>query len=237
MNIVGFGDSFIMDVPEYDSQYPHVYMNLVGKHFGVKTESRGLAGSGPWNMFYDFMNYDKHVDIAIIAWSEIFRLYHPRVQPLNTYNTLHSPITAVSPFKEVYEAARDAYKYLLDHDQKNWEMQALMCMFDEAITKKYPNTKFIQLSCFSRYGEDKWWGQLYDNINPDQIEYFHDFKNSVEVRPCLMYLSKKHEYPFDITHEIRQNHLSLKMHKLVADAIIDGIENYVPGRKVNIHVD
>lgn len=234
MNIVGFGDSFIMEVPQYDIQYPHVYMNLLGKHYGVKTESRGVPGSGPWNMFYDFINYDKPVDIAIIAWSEILRLYHPRVQPLNTHNTVDTPITAPSPFKEVYEAARDTYKYLLDHDQKNWEMQALMCMFDEYIVNKYPNTKFIQLPCFSRYGQDKWWGELYDNIAPEQIEYFHDFKNCVEVRPCLMYLSKKDEYPKVITKETRQNHLSLKMHKLLADAIIDAIENYTPGRKVHI---
>lgn len=234
MKIVGFGDSFIMDVPNYDAQYPYVYMNLVGKHFGVETESRGLAGSGPWNMFYDFINYKDHIDVAIIAWSEIARLYHPHVQPLNTSNCLNSPITAESPFKEVYEAARDTYKYLYDHDQKNWEMEALMCMFDHNITPKYPNTKFIHLPCFSRYGKDKWWGELYDNISPNEIEYFYDFKQASEIRPCLMFLSKNDAYPKDIRKETRQNHLTLKMHKLLANAIIECIENYNPGRKVQI---
>ena len=67
MNIVGFGDSFI--VSREDNK---AYMNLIGKHFNVKPESRGVSGSGPWNMFFDFLEYKNPMDVAIIAWSKMF---------------------------------------------------------------------------------------------------------------------------------------------------------------------
>jgi hypothetical protein len=234
MNIVGFGDSFIMQVGQYSPNYPHVYMNLIGKHFDVETESRGLAGSGPWNMFFDFMKYDKPIDVAIIAWSEISRLYHPVVQPLNTHNCLNTPITESNPFKEVYEAARDYYKYVSDHNHEQWEMKALMIMFDEFVTKQHPNTKFIHMPCFSWYSHDKWWGELYDKIKPEEIVYHHDFKNGMEIRPCLMYVSKNDDYPKNILQETRENHITLKTHRQLADAIIHSIENYTPGKITNL---
>jgi len=233
MNIVGFGDSFIMPGSVHDPRYPKQYMNQVGTYFNSTAESRGVEGTGPWNMFFDFMNYKKHIDVAILAWSEPIRLYHPKVKPLNTHIALDTPLKD-DENKPIYEAANLYYKYLFDHTQKNWELKGLMCLFDHVISKQYPKTKFIHLPCFSCYDESQYWFNLYDKVKPRDIEYYHDFTTGVEIRPCLMFLSKKDDFPKDITKEHRANHLSLNMHTRVARSIIDAIENYVDGRKINI---
>jgi len=233
MKIVGFGDSFIMQTPYKDPSYTQVYGTLVGDHFNTTIEMRGVAGSGPWNMFYDFINYKEHIDVALIQWSEICRLYHPKMNPVNTAAVENYKKEGNPEKVKILEVAKDYYEYFYDHDQKNWEMKALMCMFDELSTK-YTNTKFIHLPGFSMYTEKYWWGTLYDQILPEQLEYYHKFKHGVEIHPCLMYLSKKDEWPNDITKETRQCHLSYKMHKLLANSIISAIDNYTPGKIIDI---
>lgn len=233
MKIVGFGDSFIMETPLHDATYNQTYGRIISEHFNTDMEMRGIAGSGPWNMFYDFINYKEHIDVALIQWSEICRLYHSKVAPLN-FAAVQNCDTEKDPEKQkVLEVARDYYQYMYDHDQKNWEMKALMCMFDDLSTK-YPNTKFIHLSGFTKYSERYWWGTLYNEVEPHELEYFHDFKHGMEIRPAMMYLSKKDGWPSDIREETRQCHLSLKMHKLMANAIISAITNYVPGKVIDI---
>lgn len=231
MNIVGFGDSFIKDNSIYCK---NDYMTFVGNHFGVKTESRGVGGTGPWYMFFDFLKYDKHIDVAIIAWSEIVRMYHRKIQPLNIWSEEDIPSNIDDRQKQIYNAAFNYNKFILNNTQKNWECKALMCMFDECITKQYPNTKFIHLPCFSWYENDQLWANIYDNVNPKDINYYYDFKNGVELRPCLMYLSKQDDWPSDLSKEHRPNHLTLKYHILLANAIIDAIENYNLGKIINI---
>lgn len=233
MNIVGFGDSFIMDVTaSRNSDY--LYMSLVGKHFGVKTESRGIPGTGPWYMFFDFLNYNKHIDVAIIAWSEIIRMYHNKIQPLSVFSEEQIPTNINKHEREIYNAAINYNRHILNHNQKNWELRALMCMFDEYIVKQYPNTKFIHLPCFSWYEQDENWNTMYDNIDTTKIKYYYDFKHGVEIRPCLMYVSKQDEWPSDLSKDHRPNHLTLKYHNLLAKSIIEGIENYNTRNIVNL---
>lgn len=233
MKIVGFGDSFIMDTPVQEQVYHQTYGRIVSDYFNTDVEMRGVAGSGPWNMFYDFINYKDHIDVALIQWSEICRLYHPKINPLNTA-AVEDYKKEKDPYKEkVLSVTKDYYEYMYDHDQKNWEMKALMCMFDDLSTK-YPNTKFIHLPGFSMYAEKYWWGTLYDQIGPHELEYYHSFKHGMEIHPAMMYLSKKDEWPNDIVKETRQCHLSLRMHKLMANAIITAIDNYTPGKVIDI---
>lgn len=233
MKIVGFGDSFIMSTPDQDPTYPNTYGRIISKHFNTDVEMRGVAGSGPWNMFYDFINYKGHIDVALIQWSEICRLYHPKINTLNTAAVENAKKEKDPYIEKVLSAAKDYYEYIYDHDQKNWEMKALMCMFDD-LSCKYPNTKFIHLPGFSMYSEKHWWGTLYDQIGPDQLEYYYDFKNGMQIHPAMMYMSKKDEWPNDITKETRQCHLSLRMHSLFANAIIQAINTYQTGKIINI---
>lgn len=233
MKIVGFGDSFIMSTPTEDPVYNQTYGRIVSDHFNTDVEMRGVAGSGPWNMFYDFINYKEHIDVALIQWSEIQRMYHPKVNPVNSARAFNYQSEQDPNISKILEVAKGYYEHFYDHDQKNWELKALMNMFDE-LTLKYPNTKFIHLPGFSMYSESYWWGTLYEQISANELEYFHKFKHGMEVHPCLMFLSKKDEWPADIRKETRQCHLSLRLHKLVANAIINAIENYEHGKIIDI---
>lgn len=254
MNIVGFGDSFILGLKHTpklewldpannwdDDTHPwhRCYQGMLGDHYKCIPDFRGVEGSGPWNAFFNFLEFQKtnteKIDVVIMAWSEIQRLYHPVVSPINTVLAERNRNTD-TPFSEVYQAAHDFYMNLMDMNKQNYEMRALMTMFDD-IVKEYPETKFINLHCFSWLNQNEWW-TVYDKIGPEQIRYHYKFKNCMEVRPSLMYLSRRDGWPGDkmLHKETRECHMTAPMHRLLTDAIIDAIENYQPGKIVDIPI-
>lgn len=244
MKIVGFGDSFILGLAPKHSKLSLAYQGMIGEHYRWCTaplechpEFRGVSGTGPWSMFFDFLNYpDKEkIDVVIFAWSEISRLYHKK------YHICNSVVSSTKnheddEYMDAVEASGKYYQYLFDHNQKNHELSALMMLVDE-MSRSYPNTKFIHLPCFSKYDTSTHWDPLYDKIKPNQIDYYHRFKHGAEVRPCLMYLSKKDGWPDDLSKDTRECHMTPKMNRLLADAIIDCIEDYHPGKLVEIDIE
>lgn len=237
MKIVGFGDSFILGLEKGHMQLSVAYQGIVGNHFDCHPEFRGVSGSGPWHMFFDFLNYPnkENIDVVIFAWSEISRLYHKKYPICNAVVSL-TKNHKDKKYIETLQAANLYYQYLFDHDQKNYELSALMMFVDE-MSKSYANTKFIHLPCFSKYDVHSHWASLYDKIKPNEIDYYHRFKNGAEVRPCLMYLSKKDEWPDDLSNDTRECHMTPKMNRLVADAIIDCIDDYYPGKLAEIDIE
>jgi hypothetical protein len=255
MNIVGFGDSFILglkNTPKLEWLYPRsnwkhdshpwhrCYQGMLGDHYKCIPEFRGLEGSGPWNAFFDFLEYQKtntkKIDVVIMAWSESQRLYHPVVKPINTVLVERNRKKESEPFREIYQAAYEYYAHLMDTTKQNYELSGLMAMFD-MMTQQYPGTKFINLHCFSWLDQNEWWNK-YDKIGPTQLRYHHTFKHCSEIRPCLMYVSRRDGWPGDhfLHQETRECHLTVPMHRLLTDAIIDAIDNYEPGRIVDIPV-
>lgn len=240
MKIVGFGDSFILGIEKDRSPWKLAYQGMIGDHFKCVPEFRGLPGSGPWNMFFDFLNYNNKdgIDVVIMAWSEIMRIYHPELAPINTGTVYHN--TGVGNLTErqqdITNAARAYYDHLVDHNKINYECKALMMLVDE-MTKEFPKTKFIHLPCFTWDDPGQWWGDTYDHVKPEQLRYYHKFKNGMEIRPALMYLSKIDEWPKDIREDRRECHMTPRVNRLLADAIIECIEHYEPGRLINLDLD
>jgi len=237
MKIVGFGDSFILKSSQY--HITESYESCLIDRYNCVTEFRGVPGTGPWNMFFDFLNYpDKDkVDVIILAWSEIIRLYHPKYSPLNTHTILDTKTSGDEEYMATINAGKKYYSYLMHQQQKDHELSALMLLVDE-MSKNHPNIKFIHLPCFSKYDTNSSWMSWYDKAKPEDIEYFHRFKHGAEIRPCLAYLSKKDGWPGNIANDFnRPCHMTPRMNKIVADAIIECIDNYHPGKLIEMNIE
>lgn len=254
MNIVGFGDSFILglsldkEVVNSQHRWPYLYQNkawnasyqgMLGNHYKCIPEFRGVPGTGPWNMFFDFLNYrnKENIDVVIIAWSEIARLYHRTFQPVNTHiiNDQEKFKNSSQYEKDVIIAANHYYKSLFDDEKKNYELKALMHLFDY-MTIEYKHIKFIHLSCFTWLDQGEWWGRDFKKKKPHELKYFYDFKHGMEIRPALMYMSMMDEWPEDLSNDRRECHMTPRVNRMLADKIIDCIENYQPGKLLDMDV-
>lgn len=236
MKIVGFGDSFILGPPFPVETITDTYQVLIGNKYNTYPEFRGIGGTGPWHAFFDFINYFKNntekVDVVIMAWSEANRLYNPQLTHINADHAALATNNPQITFKDVFQAVQQYYDFIMDTEKQNYEIRGLMTMFDDMVLE-HPNTKFINLHSFGKLNKGEGWKDFDDGEN---LRYHYKFKNCVEIRPCLIHLSRKEGWPGDTKMhlETRDCHLSKTFHKLLADTIIDAIDNYTPGKIFNI---
>lgn len=236
MKIVGFGDSFITGPPFEVKELQHTYQSILGNRYNTYPEFRGIGGTGPWHAFFDFLNYFEkckdHVDVVLMAWSEANRLYKPLLSQENAELAARASNRSDITYKDVFLAVEKYSYFIFDTNKHNYELRALMTMFDDVV-REYPKTKFINLHSFSWLDKNQSWKDFEDY---NKLKYHYTFKNSMEIRPCLMYLSRQDGWPGDdnMHLEKRDCHLSPKKHQIVAEAIIQAIENYNPGNIVNI---
>jgi hypothetical protein len=219
MKIVGFGDSFITHCNSW-----YGYTNIIANRFDAEFISLGHAGSGAWDAYFQLENYLKNnpaPDVILFAWSASGRLYHPTFRDLCFSSVMLRPSETVPESKQpVVQAAKAYYENLYSATKSDAEHTFLYYWVDKELVPKYPNTKFIHMWGFPKSSCD--WG------DPSQMEYLHTFTTAVEIRPALIHLSYLDEWPGDLANESRANHLSPKMHKILADNIIAAIENYEP---------
>jgi hypothetical protein len=235
MKIVGFGDSFIMQNFSYDKEeLRQLYLNLVGEELNATVEWLGVSGTGPWDAFFKFMDYPEKdkIDVAVFAWSEANRLYHPTVKPLNYASVMNSLENPGVSKRKTWIAAQQYYEYLHDTRKADYEVKALYTMFDE-MSKLYPNTKFIHMWAYPMH-DIKAEDQFARYKHPDKFEYHYTWKNGVEIRPALIHHSVMDEWPDNIHEETRSNHLTFRMHRLVANALLQAIKKYNVGEIVEI---
>ena len=225
MKIVGFGDSFITSTTQ-----SYTYTNLVAKHFNAEFESYAHEGSGTWDAYFQLEKYlsdNPTPNVVMCVWSASMRLYHPNIRTICYNSAVLNPVEPASPsVKPIMEAAKSFYEYLHDAPKANMEHSCLYYWIDNVLVPKYPNTKFINMWSFSNNACD------YDK--PQDMEYLHKFTNAVELRPALIHLSYLDEWPNDLSKETRTHHLTPKMHSVLANYVIDAIENYEPGRQINM---
>jgi hypothetical protein len=219
MKIVGFGDSFIT----YCNTW-YGYTNLIASRFDAEFISFGYAGSGTWDAYFQLENYLKNnpaPDVILFAWSASTRLYHPDIRDLCYTSVVMQPVEPKSEeHRPIYEAANAYYQHLHHITKTDQEHSCFYHWIDTVLVPRYPNTKFIHMWGFPKNYCD--WGDT------EQMEYLHTFTTAVEIRPALIHLSYLDEWPDDLANETRGNHLSPKMHKILADNIIAAIENYEP---------
>jgi len=236
MKIVVFGDSFQQNKEGLVD--PSSYEGMLTHHYDCQVEFLGDAGSGPWHAFFKCKKYlddskDNLPDVIIFGWSEACRnLYHPNYSALNGAQCrMNYKSTSINPEeREVYKAGLDYYRFLSSNKKENYELKSLMMYFDN-FTLNYPDIKFINLHNFSWLERLKWW-DMYDKLGPRQLTYHHTFKNSAEIRPALIWLSRRDGWPLNdrMENENRNCHLTPAMHRLLADVIISAIDYYSPGK-------
>lgn len=241
MKIVGFGDSFITDwgdIPDI------TYKTIIGEHYKTTPEFRGVGGSGPWTAFFDYLDYPnkQDIDVAIFAWSEPYRIYHPTIKSLNFSTVIYdvpNPLYEKDvDYKKIIEAGKMFYRYLENTTKIDYEMYGLLCMFDQMIAKDNKRTKFIHMDCFGVFDsrqENKHFRDYSDFYNYSSFFNSIEFKNGVQINPPLMYLSELEDKPLNLGVDTRTNHLGPSMHKVLANAIIQAIDNYELSKKVFAH--
>jgi hypothetical protein len=235
MKIVGFGDSFIMqNYSNNEEELRQLYLNIVGQELNATVEWLGVSGSGPWDAFFKFIDYPEKdkIDVAVFAWSEANRLYHPTVKPLNYASVMNSLENPGVSKRKTWIAAQQYYEYLHDSRKADYEVRGLYTMFDE-MSKLYPNIKFVHMWSYPMHdikAEDQFARYKY----PDKFEYHYTWKNGVEIRPALIYHSVVDEWPTNIQLETRSNHLTFRMHRQVANALIKAIKDHDIGKIVEI---
>lgn len=241
MKIVAFGDSFQQSVDDLSNYSFACYQGLLLKHYKAdETDVKfyGDPGSGPWHAFIKCRNYLKEAeflpDVVLFGWSEACRsLYHPNAICLNP-GFAEARIAENDINSEMYQAAIDYGLYISDHKKENYELRSLMIYFDKFVLN-YPKIKFINLHNFSYLKRFEWWNH-YDKLGPKQLDYHHRFINCAEVRPALMWMSRRDGWPgeYKMHLETRTCHLTEAMHMVVAEAIINCIDKYKPGLLVEI---
>jgi len=237
MNIAGFGDSFIQPLFYRDDVLYHdyAYIHKVAEYYNTKNfKAFGYAGSGSWDAFFEFEKQEKIArengkpfDVVIFAWSNDSRLYHPIVRDI-CFSNVYSHYDSKQP---LWQAARMYYEHLYDYNKIKYEMKAFFYWLDDHLKETYPNIKFIHLNGFPPYEMGQSIEIYYDYIktNSDSIKYYTTWKNSVEIRPSLIYFSLMDDWPGDLSKEHRFQHLTPKMHSVVANLIIKAIDTYSPG--------
>jgi len=238
MKIVAFGDSFQQGVEKLIDYSLDCYEGLLLNHYKADVEFHGEPGSGPWNAFFKCKTYLEETevmpDVVLFGWSEASRLlYHPDHPCLNA-PTAKQKMQEDILDADLYKTAFYYGKYLATHKKENHELRALMMYFDRFVLK-YPKIKFINIHNFSLLQQYEFWDK-FDKIGPKQLQYHYKFKNSAEVRPALMWMSRRHGWPGDknMHLETRTCHLTIAMHILLAEVIIQCIDNYSPGLVVEI---
>jgi hypothetical protein len=214
MKIVGFGDSFITP-----NDLHYSYTNLIAAHFNTTFEHYGKEGSGAWNAFFQFKKTDV-ADVVLFAWSSSVRLYH------SEYTTICPAGATLNKNSNdpIWKAAEMYYAYLFEGEKAIYEHTAFYYWLDDWLKETYPNTKFIHMWGFpSAATGSADWGKT------ENFQYYHRWKNSVEIRPALIHLSYLDEWPKNLSKETRCHHMTPKMHRILADTIIAAIEDYKPG--------
>lgn len=231
MRIAGFGDSFITA-----NDLDYTYTNRVSQHFNAECALYGKEGSGAWDAFFTFLDTKQTYDVVMFAWSAEHRLYHPHHS-----NICPAVIDQNLGKHPVWEAAKQFYAHLGDSRKSYFEHLALYSMIDNYLRDYHPNTKVIHMWGFpggNMYTHDGvyiqppkdpyTWGQ------PERFNYIYRFNHGVEIRPALINLSYRDGWPTDLSKETRCHHLTPTMHEHLSKYVIDAIENYVPGRLVEL---
>lgn len=230
MRILGFGDSFISP-----NDLDYTYTTLVGKHFNTTFECHGRPGSGAWDAFFHFLDRREKGDVIIFVWSAEHRLYHPHytnICPAGIEQNLKSD-------NPVWEAADLYYKHLYDARKSFFEHLAFYQYVDKHLSTYHSDSKIIHMWGFPSGNTYNAQGQseiprYFEWHEAEKFNYIHRFNHGVEIRPALINLSYRDEWPGDLGKETRVHHLTDRMHEHLANYIIDAIENYESGKLITV---
>lgn len=227
MKIGFFGDSFTAKVFNMHSMWNRydTYIKKLSKNYNAEIVNLGHGGSSIWDTILIQLNplikSNSVPDICVFVWTNPGRLFHRTVRRINHADAL----TNRSP-KEVWDAAKQYYHHLYDHEQAELEHVAMLHYIDNVILPTLPkSTKIIHM--WTSANPLSWENQ---DFHPEKISYTYKWKTGVEIRPPLLCLSVVGNDISVLQKDKRPNHLegSLKNDMLV-EWITYAIENYQDG--------
>ncbi len=218
-----FGDSFCAknDISE-DNDY-ETYIKKIEKHYNADIVNLGVVGSSIYDtLLLQLSPYieDNNVpDVCVFVWTNIGRLYNKKIRHINCYPADYVyGLTKTLEDKNILDAARTYYRYLQDDDLDIFHARSAFHYIDDIILPKLaPKTKIIHLWSF---------GNLENGI----IEYLHNWKTGVEIRPALVTLVSSNGV---LNNSFDPNHLSGECkNDIVFNWIKNAIDNYENGRMI-----
>jgi hypothetical protein len=208
MKTIGFfGDSFCAErrnahslLYRYDS-----YMIKLEEYYNLKTVNVGHGGSSVWDLILNQYKPLEHnlPDVCVFVWTKPGRLYHKTERSLSIGHVMKPKIYSYNIFRKgVWDAAKAYYTHLYDHDKETLEYRAILKYFDEEVLSKI-SSKIVHL--WSTGNPIEW---TEDGFKEENVTYDYEFKNGIEVRPCLTNISLQQGRTLSMfDNDMRCNHL------------------------------
>jgi len=246
METIGFfGDSFcelLNNKHSIDNNY-RTYMELCVDELHLKIVNTGMGGSSLYDMVLKQLNplikSNSIPDVCVFFYTIPQRLYHPVCRSIHMSNALNGYNSKKEEWfsktypneknwfsKDIWDAAQQYFMHLYDEEKSQLEYLSFLQYIDNNILSQLKNTKIINLWSI---GNVKNWDL--DSFKPENINYVHDWKHGVEVRPALMSLSAVNGNTFKYPMiDDRPNHLDGQLkNDMVFDYIVKALENYDEG--------
>jgi hypothetical protein len=234
MKIGFFGDSFVAEMSNPHSWYYKydTFLKRIKDHYSAEIVNLGVGGSSYWDvMLKQFPPYENNLpDVCVFCWTDFSRVYHPTVRNIGSWTTLKHNWKDLhySHFwnrKEI-NAGKEYFTHLYDHEKAQQESIASFYHYDrEVLAPLQYKTKIIHLWSF---GVPKPCNQE-DPHYPNNINYIYRWQTGTEIRPSLKCFSTVGRNTTD--DGMVPNHLGSTLNnKLVADMIIEAIDNHANGQ-------
>lgn len=230
MKIGFYGDSFA-DCVKYSED---TYLNILSKKLNAEIVHTGYGGSSVWDVVLKQFDPLNTPDICVFCWTHSVRLYH------STYRSL-TPNSESNI--EIQSAVDQYYAHLFNLEKSLLEYKSLLYWFDNVVLSEISkHKKIIHLwSIGERKSKNfKNW-KTADAHLLENIEYIHEWKNGVEIKPALMYLSvwnnSSEQNLKYFNKETRFNHLEPYKHLMLASWIEQALAHYSDGVKLDFSND
>jgi hypothetical protein len=205
-----FGDSFAAEESNPHSWWfkYETYIRKISKNYDAKIVNLGHGGSSIWDTILIQLNplieSNTVPDICVFVWTNPGRLFHKEVRRINHSDSLTPKIHTYNIFKhKIWEAAKQYYLYLYDHDQAKLEHQSFMYYIDNVILPTLPKTTKI-IHFWSSAEFDTWQTEYF---HPTKVSYPYKWKHGVEIRPALLSLSLSDQDTSILQVDKRPNHI------------------------------
>lgn len=229
MTSIGFFGDSLCSVVENDHSIQHnynTYLKQVSNHYKANIIHTGIAESSIWDVYLlqlkPLITANKIPDISIFSWGAFGRLYHRQVRSLHRNSVARINYDNDLENKHIWLSAKMFYENLFDQEKEMIEWVSVLEHLDRHIFSQWPvNKKLIHIWSFALYHHPP--EAKYD-INA--VKYPFRWQHGVEIRPPLMWLSSEESWPTIG----KPNHISgHENNKIVADTIIQSIDNYKSG--------
>ena len=233
MRIGFFGDSFVYEMSNPHSWYYKydTYLKRIKNHYNADIINLGVGGSSYWDtIIKQFpLHADNLPDVCVFCWTDFSRVYHPKVRNLGSWLLMKQEwkdihLNQLLNYKE-YRAGREYFTHLYDHEKSQRESVAAFYHFDgEVLSKIQHKTKIIHLWSFGVPINGSG-----DPFYPSNIDYIYRWQTGTEIRPSLKCFSAIGRDT--LNDNLAANHLGSTLNNtLVADVIIDAIDNHANGQ-------